>query len=207
MRVAAILSREQRLVAGQRNQRGKMRAGRVAHQPDAIGIDAESRGVGASELNGGFDIIDRRGKRLGAGLRQPVADRKDCEAMLGEESSPMPVGDGAADLPSAAVHGNHQWRLVEAFRQIEIARQGDPVMLRIFDLGLRRDRVGRWRGLRLGSRRHRCERECCQQGLHGRPPPQSCPSGRALYGSEAFILRGGLSTAVRRRMTGLPPAH
>jgi hypothetical protein len=51
----------------------------------------------------------------------------------------MPVGDGAADLPSAAVHRDHQGRLVEPFRQIEIAGQGDPVMLRVFDLGLRRD--------------------------------------------------------------------
>jgi hypothetical protein len=45
-----------------------MSAGGIAHQPDAVRIDAEPRGVGTRELDGGFDIIDRPGNVLAPGF-------------------------------------------------------------------------------------------------------------------------------------------
>ena len=63
VRIVPILGREQRLVAGQRHQRHQMRAGGIAHQADAIRIDAEPGGLGAHELDRRLDVIDRARKR------------------------------------------------------------------------------------------------------------------------------------------------
>ncbi len=45
MRVLRIAAREQRAVAGERHQRGQMRAGGIAPQRDPVGIEPEILGA------------------------------------------------------------------------------------------------------------------------------------------------------------------
>ena len=103
-----------------------MRAGRGAEQADALGIDLELAGVAAHELHRRQHVVDRLRKRLLALLRQPVADREQHVAALGEPGSPVLEGAAHTRLPAAAVHRDQRRERPGARRQIEIARSETP---------------------------------------------------------------------------------
>src|SRR4051812_34602173 len=100
-----------------------MRAGAVADHPDTVRIDAKLAGICPHVLHSGFRVIDRTGPGLRAGLHQPVLDRKDRVAVLGEIHAPILVELAVTDLPAAAMYRDEHRRLLEAFGRVEIAEQ------------------------------------------------------------------------------------
>src|SRR3954465_9156930 len=106
-----------------------MRAGAVADHPDAFGIDAKLARIRADILHSGFRVIDGTGPGLHARLHQPVLDRKDRIAVLGEIRAPILVELAVADLPAPAMYPDEPRRLLEPLRRIEIAEQLRAVML------------------------------------------------------------------------------
>src|ERR1700675_4031013 len=91
------------LIAGQRDQRGQMRAGGIADLADALGVDFEIAGRTAQELHRGAHIMHRRRIALLAWFAETVIDREDRIAGGGEVRSPMEIGVAAARLPAAAM--------------------------------------------------------------------------------------------------------
>ena len=66
-----------------------MGAGGIADEADAVRIEIEFGGLGADELDGGLDVVDRG--RIDAGLAQPVIDGKNRIAGAGEEQAPIAI--------------------------------------------------------------------------------------------------------------------
>ncbi len=152
------------LIAGQRHQRSEMGAGGIANKPDAIRIEIEFGGLGADELDRGFDVVNRG--RIDAGLSQPIVDGKHRIAGAGEEQAPIAIELLVADLPTAAMHGHQNRHLAAAFGQIKIADQLGAVVLGKNQVGMIHDLILRRRSV-SGREQHRQRRHEGELGEHG----------------------------------------
>ena len=117
-------------------------AGRRAEQADALGIDLELARAAAHELHGRQHVLHGLRKRLLSLFRQPVADREQDVAALGEIRAPILEGAARAGLPATAVHGDQRRKRPAPFGQIEIAGQRHAVMGRVSEAGAKIDSVG-----------------------------------------------------------------
>jgi len=64
-----------------------MTAGGIAHDADALRVDAQLASTPLEELDRGAYVVQRLGEGLLPGLRKPVADRKDGVAAAREVRS------------------------------------------------------------------------------------------------------------------------
>src|SRR6266852_2463430 len=106
MGIIAILTRECRLLSCQRDESREMRSGRVAHERDAIRIDAKLRSLGADELHRRLDVVDSAGIGLEPRLHQPVFDGEHGITVLRQIRSPVRVELAVTDLPAATMHAD-----------------------------------------------------------------------------------------------------
>src|SRR5262249_40671633 len=127
-RIARIAVEELARIGAERRERGEMRPRRGAEQRETLGIDPMVRGVGAQELHGRHDVVHGVRKRLGALLRQAIADREQRIAVRRKIRSPKLKLSAHALLPAAAMHSNQRRERPSAFRQVEIALQRNAVM-------------------------------------------------------------------------------
>src|SRR5262249_20052923 len=74
------------------------------------------------------DVVHGVRKRLGALLRQAIADREQRIAVRRKIRSPKLKLSAHALLPAAAMHSNQRRERPSAFRQVEIALQRNAVM-------------------------------------------------------------------------------
>ena len=118
-----------------------MRAGRRAHQADAVGIDPQRRRLAADELHRGDDVMHRLRIGLLALGREAIADAEKGNAARGEIMPPIVQRLPRADPPAAAVHADERRMRPRSCRQKQIAGQFDAVVIAIDDAGARLDHV------------------------------------------------------------------
>ena len=169
--VGVVAVRGVELVAGERHKRGKMGAGGIADEPDALGVEVVIGGLGADELHGGLHVIDRR--RVDAGFSQPVIDGEHRIAGARQEQAPIAIELFVADLPAAAMDGDQHRRLAAALGQIKIADKLGAVVLGKDDVGVVGHFVLRSGCLAGGEqRRRRCGQD--ELGEHRHFSLQAC---------------------------------
>ena len=146
-----------------------MGAGGIANEADAVRIEIEFGGLGADELDRGFDVVSRG--RIDARLSQAVIDGENRVAGAGKEKAPIAIELLAADLPAAAMHRHQNRRLAAAFGQVEIADELGPVVLGKNQVGMIHDFI-----LRRSS-------------VSGRQQHRQCSSHEGELGEHRFGLR------------------
>src|SRR5262249_48504694 len=103
-----------------------MRSGRVAHERDAVRIEAKFPGPGADVLHRRFDVVDSARMGLKPGLHQAVFNCENGVAVLCEIAPPMCVELAIANLPATAMHANQHRRLIKS--PPPIADKLDPIV-------------------------------------------------------------------------------
>ena len=152
-----------------------MRAGGIADEPDALGIEVVVAGLGADELHGGLHVVDGGG--IDAGFSQPVIDRENRVAGARQEQAPIAIELLVADLPAAAVNGDQDRRLAAALGQIKIADKLGAVVLGEDEVGVVDHLILRSGCLAGGEqRRRRCGQD--ELGEHRQFSLQACREGR-----------------------------
>jgi len=116
-------------VRRERQQRRKVSAGGVAHEPDALRIDMEFFGTRAHELDRRLGVLN--GRRIAAGLAQAIVDREQRVAVAGKKRPPVSVKRAAAGPPGAAMKGDDDRRLRPALGQIKVTNQSDAIVFGI----------------------------------------------------------------------------
>ena len=102
-RIALRALGENRLIAGERDQRRELRPGAVAPEADALGIDLEIRRRAAQILHRRAHVLHRFGIAFLLRLAEPVIDREERIAGASEMRAPTLIGVARAELPAAAM--------------------------------------------------------------------------------------------------------
>src|ERR1700683_1201234 len=98
-----------------------MRASGIADQANPLCVEVILTRLCAHELNGGLAVIDR--SRKNPRFSQPIIDGENRVAVAGEEQTPIAIKRARANLPTAAMDGDQDWRFRTAFGEIEIAHE------------------------------------------------------------------------------------
>src|SRR5262249_58444859 len=111
-------------------------AGGIANEGQASPVSLQRATTAAQELDGGPHVVDRLRVRSLAVLDEPVVDREENVAPLGEIGPPVLVEAGVPDLPAAPVHGHDRRIRPRASGSVEIADEADTVVRSIFQATL-----------------------------------------------------------------------
>jgi hypothetical protein len=118
----------------------RWRAGRSADDPDPCRIDAKTACLAADELHAGEHVLHRFGKGLGFG-REPIGNGKDRDAARGEIGPPILKRAAHAGDPAAAMDRDQSRRRLGVFRQVEVAKKFDAIVIGIGDAVVDRNAV------------------------------------------------------------------
>ncbi len=123
VRIGRVAFAKQRVLSGERDERGEVPARGIAHERDTLGIDSELRSLSLRELHRGAHVLHRLGIGLLRGLGQAVWDREHGVAALGEPGPEDAVVVEIGEAPPSAVDRDHEGKFPRPLRRVQVPLQ------------------------------------------------------------------------------------